>query len=223
MSVLVTGGAGYIGSHVVRLLQNRGESVVVVDDLSTGIEKRIGDAQLVKIDIATESATSALINTIRANNVTSVIHFAARKQVGESVADPEWYFQQNLGGFANLLTAMRETQVTRLVFSSSAATYGMPDVPAVDENIVCEPINPYGQTKLIGEWMLANAAAAWGLRGANLRYFYGSQRYSEEIDLDIVAGGRSQAIAGLLAFAPLRYPSPATSSVPRRKAGRSGS
>jgi len=171
MSVLVTGGAGYIGSHVVRLLQNRGESVVVVDDLSTGIEKRIGDAQLVKIDIATESATSALINTIRANNVTSVIHFAARKQVGESVANPEWYFQQNLGGFANLLTAMRETQVTRLVFSSSAATYGMPDVPAVDENIVCEPINPYGQTKLIGEWMLANAATAWGLRGSNLRYF----------------------------------------------------
>ena len=171
MSVLVTGGAGYIGSHVVRLLQNRGESVVVVDNLSSGIEKRIGDAQLIEIDLAAESAVQALINTIRANNVTSVIHFAARKQVGESVAKPEWYFQQNLGGLANLLTAMRETKVDRLVFSSSAATYGMPDVATVSEDILCEPINPYGQTKLIGEWMVANAATAWGLRGANLRYF----------------------------------------------------
>ena len=171
MSVLVTGGAGYIGSHVVRLLQNRGESVVVVDNLSNGIEKRIGDAQLIEIDLAAESAVQTLINTIRSNNVTSVIHFAARKQVGESVAKPEWYFQQNLGGLANLLTAMRETNVDRLVFSSSAATYGMPDVPAVSEDILCEPINPYGQTKLIGEWMVANAATAWGLRGANLRYF----------------------------------------------------
>ena len=171
MSVLVTGGAGYIGSHVVRLLQNRGESVVVVDNMSNGIEKRIANAQLVQIDLADQSATAQLIEIINTNQVTSVIHFAARKQVGESVAKPEWYFQQNLGGLANLLTAMRETSVNRLVFSSSAATYGMPDVPAVSEDILCEPINPYGQTKLIGEWMVANAATAWGLRGANLRYF----------------------------------------------------
>lgn len=171
MTVLVTGGAGYIGSHVVRLLQNRGEQVVVVDNLSNGIESRIGDAELVEIDLAAESATGTLINVMKSHSVTSVIHFAARKQVGESVAKPEWYFQQNLGGLANLLTAMRESDVTRLVFSSSAATYGMPDVPAVDEDILCQPINPYGQTKLIGEWMVANAATAWGLRGANLRYF----------------------------------------------------
>ncbi len=167
----MTGGAGYIGSHVVRLLQNRGDKVVVVDNLSNGIQDRIGAATLVQIDLASETATKTLVETMRAHEVTAVIHFAALKQVGESVARPEWYFQQNIGGLANLLTAMHEAQVNRLVFSSSAATYGMPDVPAVSEEILCEPINPYGQTKLIGEWMVANAATAWGLRGANLRYF----------------------------------------------------
>jgi UDP-glucose 4-epimerase len=84
---------------------------------------------------------------------------------------PEWYFEQNIGGMGNLLEAMHEAGVLKFVFSSSAATYGMPDLPAVDEDVVCNPINPYGQTKLIGEWMVANAARAWGLRGVNLRYF----------------------------------------------------
>jgi UDP-glucose 4-epimerase len=171
MTVLVTGGAGYIGSHVVRLLQNRGEKVVVVDNLSNGVKARIGDAELFQLDLADETATASLVQAMRSNDVISVIHFAALKKVGESVENPEWYFQQNLGGLANLLSAMRQAQVDRLVFSSSAATYGMPDVPAVGEDILCEPINPYGQTKLIGEWMVANAATAWGLRGANLRYF----------------------------------------------------
>jgi UDP-glucose 4-epimerase len=114
---------------------------------------------------------SALGDVMREYGVTSVIHLAARKQVGQSVEQPEQYYLQNIGGMANLLSAMRQNGVTRLVFSSSAATYGMPDVPAVTEDLDCRPINPYGETKLVGEWLAADAARAWGLRHANLRYF----------------------------------------------------
>ncbi len=171
MSILVTGGAGYIGSHVVRLLQEKGHRVTVIDNLSSGFSGRIGAAKLVELDLAAEAATSTLVELIKSESITSVIHLAARKQVGESVTKPEWYFEQNIGGMAHLLEAMRQTKVDKLVFSSSAATYGMPDTDFVNEDFDCKPINPYGQTKLIGEWMTANAARAWGLRAVNLRYF----------------------------------------------------
>ena len=171
MSVLVTGGAGYIGSHVVRLLHQRGESVVVVDDLSSGLAERIGSSKLVQLNLASPNAVEVLAQTMREHAVRSVIHLAAQKQVGVSVQEPERYYSENIGGMANLLTAMRQTGVDRLVFSSSAATYGMPDVDSVTEDAACNPINPYGETKLIGEWMSANASRAWGLRAANLRYF----------------------------------------------------
>lgn len=171
MSVLVTGGLGYIGSHVAKLLTQRGESVIIVDDVSTGFMQRQGSARLVELDLASAEAVEKLKSTIQSFSITKVIHLAARKKVGESVANPEWYFQQNVGGLANLLTAMRETGANRLVFSSSAATYGMPDVESVDEELRCDPINPYGETKLVGEWMVADAARAWGLRASNLRYF----------------------------------------------------
>ncbi len=171
MSVLVTGGAGYIGSHVVRLLHERSDSVLVVDNMSSGIRDRIGSTPFLELELSAPDAKERLAKAIQDHGVTSVIHLAAQKQVGVSVQQPELYYEQNIGGMTNLLSAMRETGVDRFVFSSSAATYGMPDVPSVTENQVCNPINPYGETKLIGEWMSANAARAWGLRVANLRYF----------------------------------------------------
>lgn len=169
MKLLVTGGAGYIGSHVVHAAQAAGHECVVVDNLATGIRERIS-AEIVEIDIASPEAATNLSDLMTRQKFDSVIHLAARKQVGESVEIPERYYLDNIGGMANLLLAMRETGHDSLVFSSSAATYGMPDAKQVREDDPASPINPYGQTKLIGEWMVKNAAN-WGLRGVNLRYF----------------------------------------------------
>lgn len=171
MTVLVTGGAGYIGSHVVRLLQQRGDSVVVVDDLSEAVLARIGDTPLIQLDLADSTAVETLRGVFRDHKVTSVIHLAARKKVGESVERPDWYQSQNVGGMKNLLAAMEAEHVDRLVFSSSAATYGIPDVDQVSEDFDSKPINPYGQTKLDGEHLAQEAAKLWGLREVSLRYF----------------------------------------------------
>lgn len=169
MNVLVTGGAGYIGSHVVRLLSEAGHYVVSVDDLSTGFENRLNCDS---VDMVLEDADSAerLSKLLVDEQIEAVVHFAARKQVGESVQNPEFYFQSNVGGLANLLLAMRNAEVRKLVFSSSAAVYGMPDVTKVSEQDKTEPINPYGQSKLVGEWMIENAGV-WGLSAISLRYF----------------------------------------------------
>lgn len=171
MSILVAGGAGYIGAHVVRLLLERGDEVIVVDDLSYGSPSRVEGATLVELDVAAGDAPERLTEVMRERGVTAVIHFAARKQVGESVARPAWYYQQNVGGLANMMLAMEAAGVDQMIFSSSAAVYGMPPVEVVPEDIDCHPINPYGETKLIGEWMMADAETAWGLRWAGLRYF----------------------------------------------------
>jgi UDP-glucose 4-epimerase len=171
MSVLVTGGAGYIGSHVARLLTEAGTEVIVVDDLSTGKQSRVSGLISYQMDLSDESLVQDLNQLLTKHEVDSVIHLAALKEVGASVENPEEYFNKNLGGQANLLLAMRGAGVKKLVFSSSAAAYGMPDVDLVSEEEVASPINPYGQTKLIGEWMAANAEASWGLRYVNLRYF----------------------------------------------------
>ena len=171
VSVLVTGGAGYIGSHVVRLLTQRGDDVVVVDDLSTGRATNVGDTHLVQLDLADAEATPQLLRIIDDHHVDTVVHLAARKQVGVSMQQPTYYMRQNVGGMTNLLDAMETSEVRQLVFSSSAAVYGVPDVGAVDEATPCLPISTYGETKLIGEWMCRRSADAWGLSVASLRYF----------------------------------------------------
>ena len=171
MSILVTGGAGYIGAHVVRLLLERGEKVVVVDNLTTGAANRIGDATLIEVDVARDEALPILTQAMIDEDVTGVIHFAAQKQVGESVERPAWYYRQNIGGLANVLLAMEEAGVKNMIFSSSAAVYGMPPVPVIPEDIEKKPINPYGETKLIGEWMMADCERAWDLKWIGLRYF----------------------------------------------------
>ena len=171
MSVLVVGGAGYIGAHVVRLLRDDGVDVVVIDDLSSSSAERVGDATLVQLDVSAPDAPDAIAQVIREHGVDAVIHFAAKKQVGESVERPLYYYRQNIGGLVNVLDAMQRENVKKMIFSSSAAVYGAPDESVVTEDSPTAPINPYGQTKLVGEWILADCEQAWGLKWVALRYF----------------------------------------------------
>lgn len=173
MTVLVTGGCGYIGAHVVRTLVDTGQRVVVIDDLSYGKPSRIGNARLYGMDISAPGSSQRLTHIMNDESVEAVIHFAARKQVGESVAKPLWYYRQNLDGMLTVLEAMAASDRARkLVFSSSAATYGEPPVDVVPEDVSpMVPINPYGQTKLIGEWMARACAEPHGIRFCALRYF----------------------------------------------------
>ncbi|MFF7964408.1 UDP-glucose 4-epimerase GalE [Streptomyces sp. NPDC007903] len=169
MSWLVTGGAGYIGSHVVRAMTAGGESVVVYDDLSTGSADRVPAG--VPLVVGSVLDQELLESTLREHGVTGVVHIAAKKQVGESVERPLHYYRENVTGLQTLLAAMTATGVERIVFSSSAAVYGMPDVDLVTEDTPCAPMSPYGETKLVGEWLIAAAARAHGLRAVSLRYF----------------------------------------------------
>ncbi|WHM33011.1 UDP-glucose 4-epimerase GalE [Streptomyces sp. BPPL-273] len=169
MSWLVTGGAGYIGAHVVRALADGGERVVVYDDLSTGSADRVPDGMPLVVGSVLDEAL--LEGVIRDHAVTGVVHIAGKKQVAESVERPLHYYRENVTGLATLLEAMVSAGVDRLVFSSSAAVYGMPDVDLVTEDTPCLPLSPYGETKLAGEWLIDAAARAHGIRAASLRYF----------------------------------------------------
>lgn len=172
MTVLVTGGAGYIGSHVVRLLRMRGEDVCIIDDLSSGDRARVPqDVSLVEVDLTSDAAIEQLRKVMRGERVDAVIHFAAKKRVGESVERPTWYYRENVGGLTNVVTAMTAEGIVPLVFSSSAAVYGEARGAAIQESDRTEPVNPYGWSKLFGERVVADAATAGEVKATSLRYF----------------------------------------------------
>ncbi|HYN96589.1 MAG TPA: UDP-glucose 4-epimerase GalE [Pilimelia sp.] len=169
MTWLVTGGAGYIGAHVVHALRSAGEPAVVLDNLATGLAARVpDDVPLVKADVRDAAEVT---NAVRQYAVTGVIHLAARKDVAESVAEPLTYYRDNLNGLRTVLGAAAAHGARDVVFSSSAAVYAPTPSGRVDETSATAPSNAYGRTKLAGEWMLRDAAAASGLRFAALRYF----------------------------------------------------
>jgi UDP-glucose 4-epimerase len=168
MRVLVTGGAGYIGSHMVKLLVESGAQVTVVDDLSTGHADAVRGRDFVQGDVADVAFTKKLLQQ---KQIEAVVHFAACSLVGESVADPLKYYRRNVGGTAGLVEAMRQAKVTRLVFSSTAAVYGDPVRTPIDEAHPTQPVNPYGSSKLAIERMLAECSTAYGIGAVVLRYF----------------------------------------------------
>lgn len=169
MSWLVTGGAGYIGSHVVRDLSALGLEVVAFDDLSSGVASRLDVSTPLVIGDVRDS--DVLIKAIKDFAVVGVVHLAAKKAVGESVERPLMYYDQNVGGVVSLLSAMQRSNVSALVYSSSAAVYGNPDVSAVSEASPTNPESPYGETKLIGEQIIKDQCDASNLRAVSLRYF----------------------------------------------------
>jgi UDP-glucose-4-epimerase GalE len=166
--VLVLGGAGYIGSHMVLALRDAGYSPLVFDNLSRGFADSLGDIPLHQGDLRSTADVDACLS---AHDIELVMHFAALAYVGESVTDPELYYQNNAVGALSLLAAMRRRGVQNLVFSSTCATYGEPQYVPIPESHPQQPINPYGRTKLIFEHALSDYAGAYGLRSISLRYF----------------------------------------------------
>lgn len=169
--VLVTGGAGYIGSHTCKRLASAGYEPVVYDSLVTGHADAVRWGPLVVGDIRDTGAVVAALAKYRA---TAVIHFAASAYVGESVSYPGKYYSNNVAGTLSVLDACVQGEVDKLVFSSSCATYGQPTALPITEKTQQAPVNPYGRTKLVGEWMLSDFAQAHGLRFVALRYFNAS-------------------------------------------------
>ncbi|WP_424213801.1 UDP-glucose 4-epimerase GalE [Streptomyces sp. BI20] len=169
MTYLITGGAGYIGSHVVRAMLAAGERVVVFDDLSTGKTSRVPEG--VPLVVGSVLDRPLLDKAIAEHGVTGVVHLAGKKQVGESVERPLYYYHENVEGLQVLLGAVADAGVRNFLFSSSASVYGMPDVDSVTEETPCAPLSPYGETKLAGEWLVRAAGRTHGIATACLRYF----------------------------------------------------
>lgn len=170
-TVFVVGGAGFIGSHTAKLLAKQGYEPIVYDNLSTGHRASVRWGTLVEGDILD---TPRLIKAVERHDPIAVIHFAASAYVGESVGNPAKYYRNNVSGTQSLLEACRLTGGRNIIFSSSCATYGIPERLPIREGEVQRPINPYGRTKLIAEHMLADYVAAYGSRYVALRYFNAS-------------------------------------------------
>ncbi len=168
MDILLCGGAGYIGSHMLKWLALRGYRVTVLDNLSTGHREAVQWGELVEADLLDPASLERVFAGRRFN---AVMHFCARSLVGESVAQPYAYYANNVTGTLNLLQAMQRHGVAKLVFSSTAAVFGNPVSARIDEVHPKAPINPYGASKLMVERMLQDAASAYGLRSVALRYF----------------------------------------------------
>ncbi len=172
--ILITGGAGYIGSHLAIALLKKDESIVIFDNLSTGhIEtintlKKYGNLKFYQGDLLNKNDIDEVFQK---EKITSVVHFAAFSQVGESVKNPKKYYRNNVVGTLNLLDSMIENNVKKIVFSSTAATYGEPTYTPIDENHPQKPINPYGKTKLMIENIMDDYDKAYGLKSVRLRYF----------------------------------------------------
>lgn len=168
MNVLVVGGAGYIGSHAVALLLEAGHEVMVYDNLSRGHAAAVPEGRMIQGDLHDQSL---LRDVLSRHAIDAVMHFAAFAEVGESVREPSIYYQNNVVATLSLLEAMRHCGVGKIVFSSTTATYGQPDVVPIPETTLQQPINPYGFSKLVIERALADYATAYGFAYAALRYF----------------------------------------------------
>lgn len=167
-SILVTGGAGYIGSHVVRQLGERGESIVILDDISSGVPEAVLYGELIEGNTGDQALVSEILKKYQ---VESVLHFAAHTIVPESVENPLKYYQNNTANTRNLLECCQNAGVKHFIFSSTAAVYGNLEGGVATEDTPTKPINPYGSSKLMSEWMLKDLSAASNLRHVTLRYF----------------------------------------------------
>ncbi len=205
MKILVTGGAGFVGSACLRHLVRQGHQVVAYDNLCLGHAEAVEGAPLVRADIAD---TAALVAALRELEAEAVMHFAAATYVGESVSNPEYHYRNNVGGTLSLLNAMREAGVGRLLFSSTCATYGLTERCPMDEETPQKPFSPYARTKLAVEWMIRDFADAYGIGFTLLRYFNASGgsadgRHGEDhrpethlipIVLEVALGKREQLV-----------------------------
>jgi UDP-glucose 4-epimerase len=168
MKLLIPGGAGYIGSHMVRYAQEHGHEVVVLDDFSTGHEWAVKDCEILRVNLLDQDKLSQLL---RGRHFDGVIHFAAKSLVGESVKKPDLYYRNNVVGTLNLVNEMLNNDVNNLVFSSTAAIFGNPVTDKIAEDHPKNPINPYGQSKLMVESMLKDICSANDFNATCLRYF----------------------------------------------------